>query len=82
MARKNLNNQKGQTAVEYIFLLAVVVAVITSLFTSIKNRYIGDITKCVPGARNKQLACKINSILMDNGRSSVGKKFQYYPFKK
>lgn len=80
MARSYLiKNQKGQTAVEYIFLLAVMVTLITSLLGAIKKAYLGDITKCTPETKTK-LLCKINSIIADNGYSS--KKFQYYPYKK
>jgi Flp pilus assembly pilin Flp len=79
MARAHLNNQKGQTAVEYIFLLAVMVTVITSLLSVIKNKYLGDVSKCNPD-NQKQLLCKINSIISDSGESP--KKFQYYRFSK
>jgi Flp pilus assembly pilin Flp len=79
MARASLN-QKGQTAVEYIFLIAVLAAVITSTLSLIKNRYLGDATKCVSAAQKKTLLCKINGLMSDNGLGK--KKFQYYPFKK
>jgi hypothetical protein len=82
MARKNLMNQKGQTAVEYIFLIAVMVSVITSIFAVIKKRYLGDISQCQNGASKTQLICKINGILSDSGQSSIGKKFQFYRFHK
>lgn len=81
MAERNIEikkrKQAGQTAVEYIFLLAVVASVVTSIMGLIRTRYLGDISKCTP--TSKQLLCKINTLIMPMGG---GKYFQYYPFHK
>ena len=47
----------GQTTVEYILLMAVIVAVITSLSKTIKSYLIGPDGKCT-GASNESLICK------------------------
>lgn len=71
--------EDGQTAVEYLLLLLVLVSIITSLLLVIKKQYFGDPEKCLqPGAR-QTIACKIVGI-MDPGQG--GKPFQYFPFKK
>lgn len=72
-------NQKGQTIVEYILLLLVMVSIITSIFGYIKTKYLGDATQCNKPQYSKTLLCKINSLVAPQG---AGKKFQYYPFKK
>ena len=75
-----LNCQKGQTIVEYILLLLVMVSIITSILGVIRTRYLGDATKCDKPAFSKTLLCKINGIIQPNGGE---KKFQFYPgFKK
>lgn len=73
------NCQKGQTVVEYILMLLVMVSIITSILGYIKTKYLGDATKCDKPAYSKTLLCKINSIIEPHGTE---KKFQYYPFKK
>lgn len=72
------SKQAGQTVVEYILLLLVMVTIITSLLTYIKNKYIGDITKCDKAPNNETMLCKINSLMEPAGGS---KKFQFYRFK-
>jgi hypothetical protein len=79
MAGISLKDQKGQSVVEYLLMLLVMVSLITSLLTYIKSKYLGDIAKCDKGANKKTLLCKVNGILTPNG---ADKKFQYYPFKK
>ena len=78
--KNHLNGQKGQTIVEYILMLLVMVSIITSLLGYIRTKYLGDATKCDKPAFSKTLLCKINSIIQPHGGE---KKFQYYPnFKK
>lgn len=73
-----MKNQKGQTIVEYILMLLVMVTMITSLLTYIKSKYLGDLTKCETAANKRTLLCKINGILTP---AEGEKKFQYYRFK-
>lgn len=72
------SKQSGQTVVEYILLLLVMVTIITSLLTYIKNKYIGDITNCDKAPNTETMLCKINSLMEPGGGS---KKFQFYRFK-
>lgn len=74
-----LRNNKGQSAVEYILLLVVMVSLITSLLSYVKRRYLGDATKCAQPANRNTLLCKIESYVRPTGGS---KPFQYFPFKK
>lgn len=71
-------NKLGQTTTEYMLLLIVMVTIITSLLSYIKNKYLGDVTKCDKALNQKTILCKINSIIEPKG---TGKKFQYYRFK-
>ena len=50
-------SKAGQTTVEYILLLAVIVAIVTSLSKTIKNYLIGPDGKCT-GQANESLVCK------------------------
>jgi uncharacterized membrane protein len=72
------SNKLGQTTTEYMLLLVVMVTIITSLLSYIKNKYLGDIAKCDKAANQKTILCKINGIIEPKG---TGKKFQYYRFK-
>lgn len=74
-----MKDQKGQTAVEYLLLLLVMVSVITSLLGYIKIKYLGDAAKCDLAANRGKFLCKIDSFIHPTGGS---KRFQYYPFKK
>ena len=71
--------EKGQTIVEYLLMLLVMVSIITSLLTYIRINYLGDPTKCDKTANKKTLLCKINGII---SVGDTGKRFQYVPFKK
>lgn len=74
-----LNDKKGQTAVEYILLLLVMVSIISSLLVYVRKRYLGDPTKCNLPQNKKTILCKINSYMEPTGGN---KPFQYFPFKK
>lgn len=76
---KSLKSQKGQTAVEYILLLLVMVSIISSLLVYVKNKYLGDPEKCQTPANRNTILCKINSYVKPTGGN---KPFQYFPFKK
>lgn len=71
-------DQSGQTAVEYILMLLVMVTIITSLLSYIKIKYLGDPAKCNLAANKDRILCKINSIFEPQGND---KKFQYFRFK-
>ena len=73
------SNDDGQTAVEYILLLLVMVSIITSLLVFVKRRYLGDPEKCDLPQNSKTLLCKFNSYVKPTGGN---KPFQYFPFKK
>jgi hypothetical protein len=74
-----VRDQKGQTAVEYILLLLVMVSIISSLLVFVKNKYLGNPEECDRPANKNTLLCKFNSYVRPTGGS---KPFQYYPFKK
>jgi uncharacterized protein (UPF0333 family) len=77
-----MKKNEGQVVVEYMLMLVVVVSIVTSLFTIIKRKFIGDPRKCELAINKTKLACKLNFILNPSGASSGDKPFQYYPFKK
>lgn len=77
--KKRTLGQSGQSAIEYILLLMVMVTLITSLLSYVKNKYLGDPTKCETPANSKTLLCKIESYVRPTGGN---KPFQYFPFKK
>ncbi|MBY0415565.1 MAG: hypothetical protein K2Q18_15435 [Bdellovibrionales bacterium] len=72
-------NKKGQTAIEYLLLLLVMVSVITSLLVYMKKKYLGDIEKCNAPANKNTLLCKFASYVKPTGGA---KPYQYFPFKK
>lgn len=74
------NNESGQTIVEYLLLLLVMVTVISSLLITLKTKYFGDITKCDKPSNSKTLLCQITKIISPDPNAE--KKFQYFPFKK
>lgn len=46
-----LKNQKGQTSVEYILMLVVVVTIITSVMGIVKRNLLGDGKDCAPNSK-------------------------------
>jgi len=64
-----LNNQKGQTAVEYIMLTMVVVVLIMSLMRYVKKRVLGEGEACTP--ENKTTVCQFE-------RMFVGGNYRYF----
>lgn len=74
-----LKNEKGQSAIEYILLLVVMVSIISSLLVYVRNKYLGNPEDCKGAANKVKILCKINSYLEPTGGS---KPFQYFPFKK
>ncbi|OUR95310.1 hypothetical protein A9Q84_15845 [Halobacteriovorax marinus] len=47
-----VKNENGQTAVEYILLLAVMVAIMTSILATVRTRILGDSANCTPASRS------------------------------
>lgn len=74
-----MRDQKGQTVVEYLLMLVVMASIVSSLLVFIKNKYLGDATRCDQAENKKTLLCKINQLIKPTGGN---KPFQYYPFKK
>lgn len=54
-----MNNQKGQTAIEYVLLLMVVVVMIISVMGIVRERFLGDPENC-DGAGRQSIACIIS----------------------
>lgn len=52
-------NQNGQTSVEYILMVAAMIAVMASVFGIIKERFVGDGSCPTPEA---SLMCRLNSL--------------------
>jgi uncharacterized protein (UPF0333 family) len=75
-----LANKKGQAVIEYILLIAAMVAIITSLMGYIKKKYLGDALKCDSQASKKTLLCTINQVF--NYHNEGPRRFRYHPFKK
>jgi hypothetical protein len=63
LLRKQSN--KGQTAVEYILLFAIVVVMTLALMKQIKDRMVGDISNCQPNSQ--ALGCKIRGAFPTGG---------------
>lgn len=72
----------GQTSVEYILLIVVVVSLITSLMSMARERYFGDPTKCATTARNT-LFCKVFRAVNPAGFEGEGREqFRYYQLRR
>lgn len=52
-------NQRGQTSVEYVLMIAAIVAVMFSVFGIFKDRFVGDGNCPTPQA---SLMCRLNSL--------------------
>ena len=59
-----VENGRGQTSVEYILLVAVVVIVLFSVFSIVKERVLAGAENCVPG--QKSLVCQFHRIFSDS----------------
>lgn len=64
--------QKGQTSVEYILMVAAMIAVMASVFGVIKDRFIGDGNCPTPEA---SLMCRLNSLWKSDNPGD----FKFYP---
>ena len=56
--------KKGQTAVEYILLIAVMALVIFSVFSIIKEKVLAGAENCTPGQRS--LICQFHKVFSKN----------------
>lgn len=72
MMHTTRNNEDGQTAVEYILMLMVVVAILFSVMTQVKGYLIADAGKCTP--TSKSLVCSFDRALTFGGF----KRFRVY----
>jgi len=66
--------QSGQTSIEYILLLAVVVFMITTIMKNVKNRFIAEQTPCP--ISDKSLGCMIARGISSFGTSDAN--FRYF----
>lgn len=57
-----LCKQKGQASVEYILMLVVIIAVISSVFAIVKRNLIGDGKGCTTPANSKAFYCRFKDI--------------------
>lgn len=73
-----LFGQLGQSSVEYILLILVVVTLITSLMGMVRTRYLGDTTKCTTTSRNT-LFCQVLRVVNPAGFDGEGREqFRIY----
>ena len=66
-----IKNQKGQTSIEYVLMIAAIVAIMSSVFGLVRERFVGD-GQCV--AASESLMCRLNN-LWQSGDPSVFKRF-------
>ena len=57
-------NDKGQTAVEYILMLAVILLILLSVFSIIRERVLAGAENCTP--EQKSLICRFHRIFSDD----------------
>jgi Flp pilus assembly pilin Flp len=76
-----MKSNRGQAVVEYVLMLVVVAAMITSAMALIKRKFMGDATKCDQAVNKKKFNCKLNAIFSSDF-GGPEKRMQYYPFKK
>ena len=60
----SVKNERGQTAVEYILLIAVLLLIMLSVFSIIKQRVLAGAENCTPG--QKSLVCRFHRIFSDS----------------
>ncbi len=69
MIKKVLNNDHGQTSVEYILLLAAMITIITSILSSVRNRLIANQDTCLD--TNQSIGCVITRSISSFGSNSA-----------
>jgi len=70
--------QSGQTSVEYLLMLAVVVMLVLSVSAKIK-KYLSDDKECT--ASSKSMQCRLITLYKDSGfdmDDSPGNRFRYF----
>ncbi len=65
-------NQRGQTSVEYILMVAAIVAIMSSVFGIVRDRFVGDGNCPSPDA---SLMCRMNALW----KSEDPLVFKYFP---
>ena len=72
------NRQAGQSTVEYILMIMVVVTLITSLLGMVRTRYLGDTSKCASTSKNT-LFCQVLRAVNPSGFEGEGREqFRIY----
>lgn len=70
--------QHGQSTVEYILMIMVVVTLITSLLGMVRTRYLGDTSKCASTSKNT-LFCQVLRAVNPSGFEGEGREqFRIY----
>ena len=69
---KAIFKDKGQAAVEYLLMTAVVVAMIFGIMKIVKERFLGDLNNC---EASQSIACTISSQFSTLGTRG---NFQYF----
>ena len=72
------HNKMGQTSVEYILLIAAILAIILPLLSVVRERFIASPQDCLNGSVS--LSCKISKGLENFGTldGEEGEKFRYF----
>ena len=75
------HNESGQTSVEYILMLAVMVTLITSLMGIAKDRILGNVENC--GAGTASLACSLQRIVnFGSNPGDTENNFRYFTLRR
>ena len=62
---KLIRGQKGQTAIEYVFMLIVVVTMMYSVMGMVKNFLVTESGECGPS--DEALVCRMQRVLRSDG---------------
>ncbi len=73
----SLKNKKGQTAVEYIILLAVIMVIMFPLLAYIRTQLAPERTPCLPNDRS--IGCGVQRFISSMGANP---KFKYFTLRR
>ncbi|AYF44620.1 MULTISPECIES: hypothetical protein [Halobacteriovorax] len=71
-----LNNDKGQTVVEYLLLITAIVSIMFAAFQTLDARFKADPGACDRGSINP--LCFLDTIGLDSSTDVRADKFRYY----